>query len=131
MVAGWGDGCLDIDDTATFSNINSGAVNDTSIVDLQIDATYFSCDTPFVSGDVTGEPALNGSTFPGIETGTSSLTVPTGFSAAIVNGDNENNVTVFDPTDPLIDAPLEAVTAIGADGQGNDWYRNWTLPGSF
>ena len=130
VVSGWEDGCIDIDDTATFALIDSGPVNANTVGDLQIDATYFSCATPFVSGDEAGEPALNNATFPGIDTGDSDLTIPPGFNTAIINGPNENGVSPIDPS--TVDPALVNVNRIGLQSDaGDDWFEDWTFPGSF
>ena len=142
VVSGWEDGCLDIDNDATFANINSGAVNANSVVDLQIDATLFSCANNFVdpsndpgdAGDQSAGNVLDNSDFPGVVTDTSTLTIPAGFNTAIINGANENAVTPIDPStiDPALD-PVDTVNGrIGLQSTaGDNWFENWTFPGSF
>ena len=134
VVAGWGDGCLDIDDQATYNNINSGGLNDTSIVDLQIDFTTFACDTPFVSGDSdddfnddgTIDETLAQSDFPGVQIITSSLN-------GVLPGANEENANSVDPS-TLIGVSLDADDFVGAFEPGlaaeETWAFGWTVPDS-
>ena len=122
LVTDWDDGCLDIDDAATFTNIDSGpidvasdGVNDD---DLQIDATFFGCAVPF--DDLTGDP-LDITTAFGITVGTTSGTSPEPVPSVVV--------MPIDPT--TVDSSLATVTAIGANGDGSDWFNGWTVPNSF
>jgi len=117
VVTDWDDGCLDIDDTATFNQVSGGA--------LDIDATFFGCATPFVSGDNAGEPVLDNSTFPGIVVGTTSGSAPEVTLSSSVTPISGASLTAIDPQ---LDG---AVTAVGLDGQDDDWYAGWTVPGSF
>ncbi|MEM9495239.1 MAG: hypothetical protein AAGA09_04495 [Pseudomonadota bacterium] len=134
VVTGWEDGCLDIDDAATLAliepapaDVASDGVNDE---DLQIDATYFSCATPFDDTDNDGAVDITTAFGAGITTGASTLVTGGGSSTAILNGANENAVTPVDPT--TLDSTLEAVTQIGAVGTaGDNWFAGWTKPGSF
>ncbi len=135
VVAGWDDGCLDIDDAATLGNIQSGPVDVASDGvnddDLQIGANFFSCDVPF--DDVDNDGAVDISAAFGanaIVTGASSLSVPSGFNAAFINGANENAINPIDPVG--LNSVMAPVTQIGALSNPNDdWYVGWTLPGSF
>ena len=138
VVDGWADGCLDIDDAATFGLIDSSATIDNGDGDLQISATYFSCATPFVndgavddsesaSDDDAADAAafsLDNTNFAGITTGASTL-------SGVNNGVNEDLVTPIDPAS--VDANLETVTRIGAnaDASNSNWFVGWTVSGSF
>ncbi len=128
VVSSWDDGCLDVDDPATFALINSGAINANIVGDLQIDTTFFSCATAFIDEDA-GTP-LNGTVFPGIEAGMpSTLQIPAGFNTAFVNGANENGVAEIDPS--TVDPELVNVDQIGALANPTDtWFQGWTFPGS-
>ena len=55
VVSSWDDGCLDVDDEATFTDIDSGAVDPGA--DLQIDFIYFSCGAPFVNDGAVEDDA--------------------------------------------------------------------------
>ncbi len=134
VVSGWDDGCLDIDDSTTLTNIQStpvdvafdGANDD----DLQIGANFFSCAVPF--DDLGNDGTIDITTAFGtgaITTGTSSLTAASGTSTAFLNGVNENAVIPIDPT--TLDSSLDPVSQIGAlSSQTDDWYAGWTVPGS-
>ena len=116
VVTGWDDGCLDIDDAATLAQVTSG--------DLNIDATFFGCAEPF--DDLGNDGSVNIATaFPGIVTGTTSGTGPEFTLSEPVSAVSALALTALDPA---LDG---SVTAIGLDGQGDDWYLGWTLPGSF
>jgi len=135
VVSAWDDGCLDIDDSATLNNIQAGPVDVTgdgiNDDDLQIDANFFSCTVPF--DDQGNDGTVDISTVFGagaITTGTSSLVSVAGFSAAFINGANENAISPVDPT--LVDSSLDPVTQIGAlSNPADNWFEGWTLPGSF
>ena len=138
VVDGWADGCLDVDDAATFGLIDSSAAIDNGDGDLQISATYFSCATSFVDDGAVEDSAsaadddaadaiafpLDNTSFLGITTGASTL-------SGVNNGANEDAVTPIDPS--TVDANLEAVTSIGAnaDASNADWFVGWTVSGSF
>ena len=88
---------------------------------------FFSCATPFA--DTANDPVDIAATFSGITTGTSSLTAASGFTSAFINGVNENNVPVIDPT--IADPNLETVSQIGALASPTDtWFQGWIFPGS-
>ncbi len=133
VVTAWDDGCLDVDDAETLgliqpapADVASDGVNDD---DLQIDGTYFSCATPYADTGNDGAVDITTAFGSGITVGASTLTAPSGFSAAFINGANENAVTPVDPT--TLDSNLDAVTQIGAVGTAGDaWYAGWTVPGS-
>ncbi len=134
VVSGWDDGCLDIDDDVTFSNIQSSpldvASDGTNDDDLQFGANFFSCDVPF--DDIGNDGNVDISTAFGasaITTGTSSLSVAAGVTTAFVTGNNENAVVPIDPTS--LDSSFDPVTQIGALSAPDDrWYLGWTVPGS-
>ena len=127
VVTGWEDGCLDIDDGATFNQINGSTTLTPNVVDLQMASLFFSCATPFA--DTANDPVDIAATFSGITTGTSSLTAAPGFTSAFINGANENNVPVIDPT--IADPNLETVSQIGALASPTDtWFQGWIFSGS-
>lgn len=134
VVTAWEDGCLDVDDAATISLIESApadvasdGVNDE---DFQIDATFFSCTTSISDPDGVTLGDFGDGVNNGIFTGASSLVAGGGSSTSILNGAAENSVSPVDPT--TLDSSLDAVTQIGAVGTpGDNWFEGWTTPGSF
>lgn len=131
IVANWDDGCLDVDNEATFNQIGSG---------LTITNTYFSCDTLFIndgaveddesnSDDDAADAAafpLNASTFPGISSGSSTL-------SGVLPGVNEQNVAAANPTsiDPNFDGSETFIGAIAPNLTASQaWPARWTVPNS-
>ena len=115
IVTGWEDGCLDVDDNATGNQITAGNLN--------IDATFFGCTVAF---DDLGNDNVDITTaFPGIVTGATSGTAPELTLSAPVTAITGGALTAIDPA---LDG---SITAIGLDGQNDDWYLGWTVPGSF
>ena len=133
VVTGWDDGCLDIDDGATFNQINTSSTPTPGIVDLQFISLFFSCETPlddFTDSDGAVDEAVSDiAAFEGISVGTSSLTSAPGFTSAFLNGANEDSVIPVDPS--TVDPALENVSQIGAlANDADDWFVGWTVPGS-
>lgn len=127
VVTAWEDGCLDIDDQATFDQINGSTSPTPNAVDLQMIGLFFSCATPF--DDLDNDPVDITTAFSGITTGTSTLTAPTGFTTTLINGANEDAVAPVDPA--TADAVLAPVSQIGALADDSDlWFVGWTVPGS-
>ena len=134
VVTDWDDGCLDIDDQATFDQLNVSTTLTPGVVDLQFVSLFFSCDGGSIvdftdSNGVVDEPITDIAQLPGITEGTSSLTGGNGFTATVVNGDNENAVAPVDPS--TVDPVLVPVQRIGAQSDaGDNWFVGWTVPGS-
>jgi len=116
VVTSWDDGCLDIDDTATLAQVTNGG--------LDIDATFFGCTVAF--DDLGNDGAIDITTaFPGIVTGTTSGTAPELTLSSQITAISGAALIALDPA---LDG---SVTEVGLDGQGDDWYLGWTVPGSF
>ncbi|MEO1399086.1 MAG: hypothetical protein AAFU56_09510, partial [Pseudomonadota bacterium] len=134
VVTEWDDGCLDIDDQATFDQLNTSTTLTPGQTDLQFVGLFFSCDggslVDFTDGNGNpDEPITDISQLPGITEGMSTLTAGAGFTATIVNGANENAITPIDGTG--VDANLVTTSRIGAMSDANDlWFVGWTFPGS-
>ena len=70
--------------------------------------------------------ATNSASFTTGTAADSTLTVPAGFSTALIPGANETSVTAADPS--AIDADLEAAAYVGAvENAGDTWFAGWTL----
>ena len=123
IVLGWHEWGLDVDDTLTITNANSGALNLQSMflsgnaADLAADATeptmFTSASEQAAQNIVTGQTStMSGFTFRAGRPG-------------VVPGDNENAVPVFDVTGI---GNLEATSYIGAVEDANDkWYLGWSI----
>lgn len=134
VVTEWDDGCLDIDDQATFDQLNASTTLTPGATDLQFVGLFFSCDGGSLvdftdSNGNVDEPITDIAQLPGITEGTSTLTAGAGFTATIVNGANENAITPIDGT--AVDPNLVTTTRIGAMSDADDlWFVDWTFPGS-
>ena len=125
IVTGWEDGCLDVDDQATFDQIDGSATIDQGGTDLQISSVLFSCATPF---DDTANDGIDiAATFDGITLGTSTLSMNT------LPGANEQAVTAIDAA-TIGASGLVTENFIGAFAPGllpqDTWAFGWTVPGS-
>ena len=126
VVAGWENGCLDIDDAATHALIADGAdvaSNGVNDEDLQISSVYYSCDVPF--DDLGNDPGDISTAFSGITVGENTLSGP-------LPGANESAVTALNPT--TFDSFFAAEQFVGAFEPGlapsETWAFGWTVPNS-
>ncbi len=123
IVIGWHEWGLDVDDTVTINNANSGVLNLQSIF-LSGNAADFAADAtePTMFTSPTEQAAQNI-----VSSATNSMS---GFAfragrPGVVPGASENAVSVFDVTGI---GNLEPTTYIGAVKDANDkWYLGWSI----
>ena len=127
IVVDFNDACLDVDNSATFAQANSGA--------LDIQSIFFDCPTTFEEDDL---PTFSTTTFAAGDNNTIGTTSLEGFSfitdmannnakgVVPADGGPESLVTAVDPT--TLGAFFSPAEYLGAVEDGNDdWFQGWTL----
>ena len=124
IVIGWPDYGLDVDDTVTINNADSGALN--------LQSWFLSGNGATFANDAEGEPTMFTSTTEQAAQNivSSATNTMSGFAfrsgrPGVVPGANENAVTVFDVTGI---GNLEPTTYIGAVKDADDkWFLGWSI----
>ena len=114
VVTNFLDGCLDLDQAATYAR-RDGADG------ITIQSTLLGCDTPFLSDPEDGDLAA---WFNGQANNTTAPDTLSGF----VNGTTENAVTAIDVNalDNWFDAGVDHIGAVKSNGAADNWTLGWS-----
>lgn len=121
VVSDFGDACLDIDDTATFTAAGSSATNLTGTLTIESTLLGTDCAEVFQSDDNVFDLEAYFTNQANNQVGATSL------SNLFINGSAENAVTATDPSavDTFFDS-VDYAGAVRSSAADDNWTLNWT-----